>query len=511
MRTQNSIKNLITVFIGQLFGIIISFISRIFFIKYLGSEYLGIDGLFTNILTILSLAELGVGSAMTFSLYKPIADNNIEKIKSLMHLYKITYRIIGIVVILLGIIMIPFYRNFIDKVPSINNLNIIFILFVLNTAISYFYAYKKSLIICNQKKYITTIVKYICYFVMNLLQIILLAITRNYIIFLICQIVFTLIENIANSIQANKMYPYLKDKKINKLEMEEKDAIKKNVFAMLFHKLGSVIVNSTDNIIISKYVGIVEVGIYSNYYMVTNALIIVTYQIFDAIVASVGNLGTTKDLKKLNEIFNNTFLLNFWVFGVLSTTMCIVFNDFITIWLGQQYTFNIYVIYVIVLSFYLRGMRKSCITFRDALGIFWYDRYKPIFECAINLILSIILAKRIGVLGIFIATIISTVTTSLWIEPYVLYKYGLKRNVLEYFKKFAIYTLVGLVSFGIMKYLCDFISGISVIKFVIKGIICVSIFNVIFIACFGKTNEFKYYCGLIKDILNRKLTFWRKK
>lgn len=367
MRTKNSIINLITAIIGQGFGVIISFVSRIFFIKYLGAEYLGIDGLFTNILTILSLAELGVGSAMTFSLYRPIADENNEKIKSLMDLYKKAYRIIGIVVIGLGLCMVPFYRMLMDEVPNINNLNIIFMLFVLNTAISYFYAYKKSLIICNQKKFITTIIKYLSYFMMNVIQIIILVFSKNYILFLICQIIFTLLENICNSIIADRMYPYLKEKNVEKLDVAEKKKIKNNVSAMLFHKLGSVIVNSTDNIIISKYVGLIAVGLYSNYYMVTNALVIITNQIFDAIVASIGNLGTTKDTLRLNEVFNRVFFLNFFVFGMLASTMAVVMNDFITIWVGEKYLFDIWITYVIIISFYLRGMRKSCITFRDAL------------------------------------------------------------------------------------------------------------------------------------------------
>lgn len=367
MRTKNSIINFITAIIGQFFGVIVSFVSRIFFIRYLGSEYLGVDGLFTNILTILSLAELGVGSAMTFSLYKPIAEENKEKIKSLMNLYKVSYRAIGIIVIILGICMIPFYRNLMDEVPDINNLNFIFMLFVLNTAISYFYAYKKSLIVCHQKKFITTIVKYVSYFIMNLLQIIILSITKNYVLFLVCQIVFTLTENLINSMIADRIYPYLKEKNIEKLDISEKKEIKNNVRAMLFHKLGSVIINSTDNIIISKYIGLVAVGLYSNYYMITNALIIITNQIFDAIVASIGNLGTTNNTPKTNEVFNRVFFLNFWVFGMLAATMAIVMNDFISIWVGQEYVFNIYVTYVIIISFYLRGMRKSCITFRDAL------------------------------------------------------------------------------------------------------------------------------------------------
>ncbi len=513
MRTKNSMINLITAVIGQALGIIISFISRKIFIQYLGSEYLGIDGLFTNILTMLSLVELGVGSALTFSLYKPLADNNVPKIKSLMKLYKIAYRVAGITIIVLGLCMLPFYRKLIETVPDIPNLDVIFLMFVFNTAISYFYSYKRSLIICDQKRYIATIYRYSFYFLLNVAQIVMLILTKNYILFLICQICSTLFENIMVSIKANKMYPYIKEKNIEKLEKEEYDKIRKNVFAMLFHKVGATVVNSTDNILMSKFVGIISVGLYSNYYMITNALVLVTNQIFEAIVASVGNLGTTKDNKKMKSVFNNTFLLNFWVFGLLSTTMAIVFNDFISIWVGKEYTFQIGIVYSIVICFYLRGIRKSCLTFRDALGIFWYDRHKPIFECLINLVSSIILAKKLGVLGIFLGTIISTITTSLWVEPYILYKYGFKDKVIDYFKRFIIYTGSALIAFALMFVSCEFIEGISIVKFILKGLICVVIFNVIFITCYFKTEEFQYYVKLTKKVIDKviKKTIRREK
>ena len=298
-RTKRSIVNLITAFIGQIFGIIISFIVRMIFVNCLSSEYLGINGLFTNILTMLSLVELGVGSAMTYSLYKPIAEENIEKIKSLMHIYKIAYRIIGIIVLAIGIGFTPFYRCLINEIPNIPNLDLIYILFVVNTGVSYFYSYKRSLIICDQKKYITTLYKYGFYFLYNLAQIIVLLTTKNYILYLICQVISTIVENIAISKKADKMYPYLKEKNIEKLKKSEYKKIKKNVFAMMFHKIGGMIVNSTDNIILSKFVGITTVGIYSNYYMIINGLELIINQIFDAVIASVGNLGASENEKKI--------------------------------------------------------------------------------------------------------------------------------------------------------------------------------------------------------------------
>lgn len=205
MRSKSSAKNLVVALIGQAFGLIISFIARIIFVKFLSDEYLGLNGLFTNLLTMLSLVELGVGSALVYSLYKPLADGDNEKVKSLMDLYRKAYNIIGGVVLIIGILFIPFYRYLISEVPSISHLDFIYILFVLNTAISYFYSYKRSLIICDQKRYIATIYRYVFYFLLNVFQIIVLFLTHNYILYLITQVVFTWLENICISIKADRM------------------------------------------------------------------------------------------------------------------------------------------------------------------------------------------------------------------------------------------------------------------------------------------------------------------
>lgn len=502
-RTKKSLINLITAFIGQIFGVIISFIVRMVFVKYLSSEYLGINGLFTNILTMLSLVELGVGSAMTYSLYKPLAENNKEKTKSLMSLYKKAYNIIGIIVLVLGIGFTPFYKCLISEVPNIPNLNIIYILFVINTGVSYFYSYKRSLIICDQKKYITTIYRYGFYFLYNLAQIIVLVLTKNYILYLICQVISTILENIAISIKADKLYPYLKEKDIKPLEKEEYIKIKKNVFAMMFHKIGGMVVNSTDNIILSRFVSLVSVGLYSNYYMVINGLEIITNQIFDAIVASVGNLGVSESKEKIKSVFNKVFFMNFWIFSFCSICLVTVFNDFIQIWLGQEYVFEFSVVVIIVIAFYLKGMRKTVLTFKDATGNFYHDRYKPIIESIINIIVSIILAKKMGVAGVFLGTIISTVTTSLWIEPYVLYKHVFKEKVFSYFIKLTVYTIITIVVCSFTYWLSLFVTQVSILGILFKLIICLIVPNIIYIILFNKTEEFNYFKNLVKRIFNK--------
>lgn len=500
MRSKSSAKNLVVALIGQAFGLIISFIARIIFVKFLSDEYLGLNGLFTNLLTMLSLVELGVGSALVYSLYKPLADGDNEKVKSLMDLYRKAYNIIGGVVLIIGILFIPFYRYLISEVPSISHLDFIYILFVLNTAISYFYSYKRSLIICDQKRYIATIYRYVFYFLLNVFQIIVLFLTHNYILYLITQVVFTWLENICISIKADRMYPYLKDKNIKKLDKKELNTISKNVRAMLFHKIGGVVVNSTDNILISKLVGLIAVGMYSNYYLITSALDTITAQFFNAITASVGNLGACTNSKKVKETFNTTFFLNYLIYGVITVCLLILFNPFIEVWLGKKYLFDFGVVLVITICFYLKGIRKTCLTFKDALGLFWQDRYKPIIESIINLVASIILGIKYGVLGIFMGTIISTVTTSLWIEPYVLYKYYFKENIIDYLYRFIKYTLVVVLTYLIVQKIVILISIDGILGLLIKGVVSLILSILIMTIVFIKTNEIKHMKKIFKDI-----------
>lgn len=500
MRSKSSAKNLVVALIGQAFGLIISFIARIIFVKFLSDEYLGLNGLFTNLLTMLSLVELGVGSALVYSLYKPLADGDNEKVKSLMDLYRKAYNIIGGVVLIIGILFIPFYRYLISEVPSISHLDFIYILFVLNTAISYFYSYKRSLIICDQKRYIATIYRYVFYFLLNVFQIIVLFLTHNYILYLITQVVFTWLENICISIKADRMYPYLKDKNIKKLDKKELNTISKNVRAMLFHKIGGVVVNSTDNILISKLVGLIAVGMYSNYYLITSALDTITAQFFNAITASVGNLGACTNSKKVKETFNTTFFLNYLIYGVITVCLLILFNPFIEVWLGKKYLFDFSVVLVITICFYLKGIRKTCLTYRDALGLFWHDRYKPIIESIINLVASIILGIKYGVLGVFMGTIISTVTTSLWIEPYVLYKYYFKENIIDYLYRFIKYTLVVVLTYLIVQKIVILISIDGILGLLIKGVVSLILSILIMTIVFIKTNEIKHMKKIFKDI-----------
>ena len=493
-RSEKSIKNLLTAVIGQAFGLLISFVSRIVFIRLLGTEYLGLNSLFSNILTVLSLAELGIGEAITFSLYKPLSKNDIKKCKMLMQFYKKVYTYIGIIILILGTLVCPFLTVFIKDLPNIPNLNVIYIMFVVNTSVSYFFSYKRNLIIADQNRYIATIYRYVFYFLLNVVQIIYLLLTRNYLGFLIINIVMTIIENFLVSKKADKMYPYLLDKDKIDLDKETKFEILKNTKAMMMHKVGSVVITSTDNILISSFVGLNAVGLYSNYYMIINALNTIFGQLFNSITASVGNLCAIESKEKQYSVFRKMFFLNFWIYGFSTVCLTCLFNDFITIWVGKSYVFSWNIVLIIIVNYYITGMRKAVLTFREASGLFYKDRWKAIVEAIVNLVTSIVLALKLGIFGVFLGTFISSVSVCVWVEPYVLYKYGFDKNLFDYFKTYLKYLISTIFVCFFCYFGCTFILfNSSLITFIIKTLFCVILSNLLFYIIYRHTDEFNYF------------------
>lgn len=503
MRTSNSIKNISTALIGQFLGIIVSFVSRAIFIKYLGMEYLGVSGLFANILSILSLAELGIGSAIIYKLYKPLALKNYKEVKILMNFYKTTYTIIGIIVLSIGLSIVPFLDYIIKDKPNIDNLTLIYLLYLLNSVCSYFYIYKKSLIIADQKNYITTMYKYGFYIMLNIVQTMILMVSNNFYLFLIIQIIATMLENIFLSKRADKMYPFLRQSTKEKLPLETKNEINRNIRAMMLHRIGGVIVKGTDNIIISSFVGVVWVALYSNYYLIINSVNIITNQIFSAVTASIGNLNALESNEKCYDIYNNMLFISFWISGFCSISLLILINPFINLWIGKQHLFSELLVLIIIINFYIGTIRKITLIYRDALGLFWHDRYKPIFESIINIVVSIMLAKSLGVVGVFIGTFISTITTAFWIEPYVLYKYGFKKSVKPYFSKYINHTIIILLAGSITYAICSIFDATTWITLIVKFVVCLLVPNLIFVFYYRKSKELNYFLQLFKKICKK--------
>lgn len=502
-RTDNSLRNLKTAVIFKLAAIMVNFIARKIFVVVLTKEYLGLDGTFANILTMLSLAELGVGTAITYSMYKPLAEGDRELILSLMTLYRKFYTVIGITVGVLGAALTPFLQYIIRDIPDIPHIRLIYLMFVLDSSISYFLVYKQSLISADQKQHIVTSYQYKTSMAVTAAQCAALLLTGDYILYLALKLCATFVCNALLARKADRLYPYLKQKTVQPLPAPVRQDISKNIRAMIAHKLGSVVVFGTDNVLIAYFVGAVSVGLYSNYLLITQSLKSAYSMIFRAMTASIGNLCAAEDTAHAQAVFWRVDLLTRWIYGFSAVCLVVLFNPFISLWLGADYLFSMPIVLLIVLSFYVTGMRQSVLTFREAMGLYWYDRHKPLFESAINLAVSILLAKPFGIVGIFIGTVVSTLSTCTWVEPYILFRHGFGAPVGKYFVRYALNTLLTAFAGAATWCICALLPQTGFGSFIIKVLLCCVIPNLFFLFVYGKTSEFRYFLTLGKSVLGK--------
>lgn len=500
-RTENSIINSAMSIVTQVLTVVLNFAVKTVFIKMLNDEYLGVNGLFTNIITMLSLADLGIGIAIPYSLYKPLAKKDEHKINVLMNFYKKVYTIIGIAVLLIGLSLTPFLGLIIKDIPkNVPHLSLIYILFVIHSASSYFFVYKKFLIDSDQKGYITSRIIFTFSTLLSIIQIILLVTTKNYISFLLSSIILVIIQNIYISSKANKLYPFIKNKTDEKLEKEDMEGIKKNVSSLFIYKVGTVIMNGTDNIIISKFIGLIIVGFYSNYVLIINSITTVLNQIFNAITSSIGNLVVTTNKKRSKEVYDNLNFANFWLYALFGVCIIVLINPFINIWIGKKYVMGFSIVFLLVLNFYVLGMQSVTNSFRNAYGLFWIAKYRPIIMVIINIVISVVLVQFIGIEGVLIGTLISRLLTTAWLDPYIVHKYGFeispKSYYVDYLKYLVIFTAISII----LNYFVSMITINNIFILILIAILVVISVNVILVLLFFKTSEFNYFYDKIKKI-----------
>ena len=496
MRTKYSIKNSITQFINNIITIIVLFISQTLFIRILGIEYNGLNGLFSNILTILNLFELGIGSSITYNLYKYIKNNDKETIKSIMYFYKKSYNCIAILVFIVGLLFIPFL-NYIVKVSLNINIYIIYLLFLINTVSTYLINYKRNLLIASQKNYIINIINIIYIIVLNIIQIIILYMTKNYYLYLIINIICTIIENIMINIITNKLYPYIKEKQKEPLKKEIKENIINRVKALIIHKTSGAVTNGTDNILISIFLGITTVGIYTNYNYIITSVKKLFGNIISTLTPSIGNLLIENNKEKNYQIFKKIRFLNFWITVFTSTCLLLLTEPFIKIWIGKDYLISKSVLLVLIINYFQTMMRTTYGSFKDAAGIWIEDKYIPILQLSINLISSIILVKLIGLKGIFIGTILSSLV--LWCYSYPKYVYInlFNKKIKSYIKETLTHILI-FISITTISYITNIYSN----NIITTLLISITIPNIILLLIYVKSEEYKYYKELILKLTN---------
>lgn len=503
MRTQKAFIN-VTANIGTFSLLtIITFLSRKYFLNYLGPDIAGLGSLFQNVVGLLGIAELGIGSAIIFSLYKPINENDYVKVVGLIHLYRNFYRGCSVIILLGGIIFIPFLRFFVTGDIEIKKVIIYFSLFLGNTILTYWFSYKFCLLYATQNNYIVTSIDFLTKVIMNSLQIIFLVVFQSYLVFLTVMTISNCIYLIVLNIIVNKKYMYLRQ--INgKLENEDRNRIWKNVRSLALHKLGGIITLGTDNLLISYFLNLKTVAIYGNYALLIGFATTLVDKLYEGITASVGNLLLEDSIEKKYTIFNKLFFLNFWISSFLTISLYNTIDQFITLWIGEEYILDRFTLYILLVNFYFFSMRPVIERFKVAGGLYNQDRYAPLIEATINLISSIIFVQMIGLSGIFLGTFISNICVIFWVKPKIVFNYVFKRSVIDYFNKYfgnLVYLMVPLVITTILT---------NEIKqyytwgyFLLNCVINIIVINGVFFLMFRKKEEFTYFFHLSRSMFNK--------
>lgn len=494
-RKRNVILNVFFGYASQVGIIILSFVGRRIFLKFLSVDYLGINGLYSNILTVLSLAELGLDTAVLYSLYKPVADNDIPLINSLLKYFKKIYNVLALSIFAVGLALIPFLRFIVKSDLNGTDLIIFYLLFLVNTVASYFVAHKVAFLSACQEQRIQKLVMLSSNLILQILHIIVLLIWKNYYVYVSATVVTTIINNLILSIICDKIHPHLKDK--TKSVSFDKGTIKSRIYSTFFYKIGGVAINNTDNILISMLVSTAAVGYYSNYYTVITAIQGFISIISISLISGIGNLGAGGDKERQYEIFSMALLFYHFVAALGLVGFSLLFNDIISVWLGAKYMFDSKTVFIIAFNFYITNAITPIWMYREANGLFAQVKYLMLIRASINIVLSVVLGKICGTFGILLATAISLIVTSFWYEPNILFREVFKAPVRNYWIRQARYFAATLLGMAVSCFIIHFMPG-RVIMLPVKAVIIAAVVSVMFFAVSYKSAELKTAIDFLK-------------
>jgi O-antigen/teichoic acid export membrane protein len=500
-RTHKTLKNIFYGACCQASSLLLTFIGRTVFIKTLGAEFLGINGLFSDVLTMLSMADLGFNTAMIYSFYKPLAEKDYDKIAALIHFYKKIYNIIAMTVAVIGLLLVPFLQYIVNLDSTMPHLKIYYIFFLANTVISYLFVYKTSIITADQKGYIISKYQMLVNMCRTFFQIISLVVLKNYFIYLFIQVLATFFNNFIASRKANKLYPEIKSTNLE-LVNEEKKEIFENLKSIFIYKASSVFMNGTDNTIISILVGTIWVGYYSNYNIVTNAVNLFINIIYSSATASIGNAVITENSSKRYRIFQSMQTISFVLSTFTTVCLSLILSDLIYVWLGSEYVLNNLILISILINFYLSIALRPILAYREATGLYRQTKYIMIIAAIENIVFSIALCKVIGMSGVLLASAISRLTTYFWYEPKLLFSQYFEERVRKYY---IVLIKNILVTIAIILVLTKLFSGLVITSWIIlsvKTVIVAFITLIAIIVFYRKSEGFNM-------LENRVLSIWR--
>lgn len=498
-RKKKSLKNIAVALISNVLIYVLSLFTSKVIKENLGLQVLGLNGVLSNIISILGLSEMGLNSIITFALYKPLAENDKESIKSLIHFYKKAYRIIACIVLIIGLILLPFIPTFIrDSAFSKTYIYIVYLLFLGSSVSSYLFVYKATIITADQKNYILTTASLIFTYSLKISQLLVVIFTSNYILFLSVQILLVLIYNIIISKITDRLYPFLKEK-AEKLDQATYQLIITKVKALFISSIATIVLTSTDNILISFFCGVTVAGKYTSYLSLITMISTFITLIFENIRNSIGNFLVTESVDSKKTLYKRLFYANQTLVSICSLCLYFLLSPFITMWLGDDVLLSNQVVFFMVLNFYLQKNRLVTEILRSTAGLFEQFKILPLFEASINLLVSLILGKFLGLTGIILGTIISYLLIPFWVHPFVVYKHIFAENIKEYYKTYLKYFIKTLILYVIISYITKnflAISDTNFLSFILYAFILFLSVSIAWIILSFRNPDQKYFINL---------------
>lgn len=510
---QKSIRVLHNIFWGvvnKFCRMLCPFIIRTIILYMMGTLYVGLDGLFISILGLLSLAELGFGSALTYSMYKPLAEGDDQTVCALLRFYKKCYRVIGCVILTIGLALLPFIKYFIrGEYPADVNIYILYLAYLSNSVVSYFlYAYKNSLLTAMQRCDVVNNINSAIYIAQSALQVVILLVFRNYYGYVVLMPIFTAITNLATERYSSKHYPQYQCKGI--LPSSVQESIMTNVRGIIFQKIGGVVLTSVDSIVISMFLGLNILAIYNNYYYIILALFSVSGTLMQSMIPTAGNSCVLESKDKNFEDFKKFNFMYMYITAWGSSFLLCLYQPFMKLWVGEGLMFTFPYVVMFTVYFFIFKWMDMLHVYTQATGIWWQTRYIPLIAAAVNLTFNIVLVKIIGLPGVIISTIISILFIyNLWYLIALLKYYFYKMDLLPRMILRQLYYLtVVVISSGLTYYVVVLCYAEGILGIVWRIFVCLTVPNIVMPLLFCKLAEFtaaKEFCSaVLKNFIGRK-------
>lgn len=505
-RVQNAITNTFFGIGVKIYQAVLPFIMRTVMLHTLGIGYLGLNGLFSSILQVLSIGELGISGAIVYNMYEPVAKKDTKKLCALLRLYRLLYGLIGLTVLLLGLAMIPALPRLIsDEVPPDINIYFLYIMYLISTALSYsVFSYRSSLLEVHQRNYVINRINLATMTVQFVLQIVLLLLLKNYYAYIITQFAVQIVNQIAVYLSAKKYYPEIKPE--GKLDRQLMNAVFHKVKGLIFGKISGIILHASDTIVISMFLGLTALALYQNYFVIITAIVGLISTMMVGSLAGIGNSLVTETKEKNYHDFRRFTFIMAWIVCVCTNCFLVLFQPFMTLWMGEDKLLSMSMVIMFCLYFFIYEYNQLFNLYKDAAGLWYEDRFRPLITSLTNLFLNLFFIERIGIYGILASTIISIVFVGM---PWLLrnlFSMLFERKMSDYLKELLKYVAVTVLSCVISYYSTYLLNMGGFLGLFVYAVLAVSISCGIFVIAFGRTAYFKDTMGLVKRVIFRNQT-----